>query len=314
MTTRARILVIRFGALGDIMMCRQAFQDIRVRHPDAEIALLTTPPFEAFAKSMPWFDSVIAAERAPVTDIAGWRDLLRQLYRFKPNRVYDLQGKFRQDVMFWLMGGPLWGPEWSGAAWGCKYPRLWPPAPGMHFVDFLAAQLRHAGVAKSSPADLAWLNGSLAGFDLPAKFALLIPGCSPKLMHKRWPAEHYAALADRLKERGIASVAIGTKTEADTIAAIRQRAPHVVDLCGRTDLYQIAALARAAACTIGNDTGPMHLAAAVGSPTLALLSGHTDPVWSAPYGPKTGWAKHDPISRLSVDEVLLALSKLGVTT
>jgi ADP-heptose:LPS heptosyltransferase len=131
------------------------------------------------------------------------------------------------------------------------------------------------------------------------------------LLHKRWPASHYAELAKRLQARGIASVAIGTKTEADTIAAIRQDAPEVIDLCGQTNLYQIAALARHAACTIGNDTGPMHLAAAVGSPTLAVLSGHTNPVWSAPYGPVTGWAKRDPIADLPVDEVFLALQKLS---
>jgi ADP-heptose:LPS heptosyltransferase len=148
------------------------------------------------------------------------------------------------------------------------------------------------------------------GLEFPEPFALLIPGCSPQLLHKRWPAEYYAALALRLKERGIASVAIGTKTEADTIAALRKAAPDVIDLCGQTNLYQIAALARRTTCVVGNDTGPMHLAAAVGAPTLAVLSGHTDPVWSAPYGPVTAWAKRDPIANLGVDEVFLALTAL----
>lgn len=307
---RERILVIRFGALGDLIMCRQAFYEIRAAHPDAKIALLTTPPFADFARSMPWFDTVLSAARAPMARIDQWAALMAHLYRFAPRRVYDLQGKFRQNIMYWLMGGSLWGPEWSGAAPGCSHPRLWPPAPDMHFVDFLAAQLRRAYVPPASPADMSWLNEQLS-FPLPEKFALLIPGCSPKLMHKRWPAERYAELANRLKERGIDCVAIGTNTEADTIAAVCKAAPHVMNLCGQTNLHQIAALARRATCTIGNDTGPMHLAAAVGSPTLAVLSSHTNPVWSAPYGPKTAWVKSNTIADVTVDEVLLALKAIS---
>jgi ADP-heptose:LPS heptosyltransferase len=313
MTERERILVIRFGALGDIIMCRQAFHEIRQVHKDAEIILLTTPPFEALAKTMPWFDRVIAAERASALHIHKWVDLTLQLSHFAPHRVYDLQGKFRQTIMYMLLGGPLWGPEWSGAAPGCSHPRLWPPQSNMHFVDFLAAQLRHANVPAAPPADLSWLDAPLDTFTLPEKFALLIPGCSPQLLHKRWPAENYAELAKRLQQNGITSIAIGTKTEANTIAALRKQVPDVIDFCGQTNLYQLAALARRTTCTIGNDTGPMHLAAAVGSPTLAILSGHTNPVWSAPYGTKTAWVKADPIAKVNTDEVFLALTKLTAT-
>jgi ADP-heptose:LPS heptosyltransferase len=309
--TRERILVIRFGALGDLAMCRQAFADIRTAHKDAEIALLTTPPFAAFTRRMPWFDQIIAAERASGWRIDKWASLIAQLQSFGPRRVYDLQGKFRQSVMFWLMGGPVWGPEWSGAAPGCSHPRLWPPAPGMHFVDFLAAQLRRADVPASAPADMAWLDAPIDHFTLPQTYALLIPGCSPNLMLKRWPAASYAELAKRLQERGIASVAIGTKTEADTLDEINHLAPQVINLCGQTSLFETAGLARRARYVIGNDTGPMHMAAAVGAPTLAVFSAHTDPVWSAPYGPVTGWVKGIPIDTVTVDQVLLALKAVS---
>lgn len=307
-----RILVIRFGALGDLIMCRQAFHEIREEHKDAEIVLLTSPAYESFAKSMPWFNSVITAERASAVKINVWLKLIQQLYKFSPNRVYDLQGKFRQNVIYFLLGGPLFGPEWSGSAPGSSHPRPWPPGKKMHFVDFLAAQLRKAGVPASPiPADTTWLDAAIVDQTLPPKYALLIPGCSPQLLHKRWPAHKYADLAKQLRDQGIESIAIGTKTEASTIAELCKLAPDVINFCGKTTLYEIAGLAQKATYVIGNDTGPVHLAAAVKAPTLAILSSHTNPVWSAPYGKNTGWVKSDKIEDVRVDEVLLALKKLG---
>ena len=308
---KERILVIRIGALGDIVMCTQAFADIRAAHPDAEIALLTTPAFEKFTRSMPWFDDIIAADRAPMWRIDKWLNLVARLYRFAPRRVYDLQGKFRQSVLFMLLGGPLWGPEWSGAAPGCSHPRLWPPKPAMHFSDFIAAQLRLANVPAAAPKDMSWLDASLDGFNLPAKFALLIPGSSPKLLGKRWPVENYAELARRLKEeRGLECIAIGSAAEADTVNALCALRPDILNLCGKTSLHQIAALARRATCVIGNDTGPLHIAAVVGAPALAIMSRHTKPLWSRPYGPKTNWVKRDNVAEIDVNEVMVTLDKL----
>ncbi len=313
MLKRERILVLRLSALGDIIMCRQAFYEIRQAHPDAEIALLTTPAFEKLAQSMPWFDLVIAADRAPLWQIHKWAALAARLYRFAPKRVYDLQGKFRQSILFNLLGGAIWGPEWSGAARGCSHPRLWPPAPKMHFMDFVAAQLRRANVPAAAPADMSWLDASLDGFFLPEKFALLVPGSSAKLVRKRWPAEKYAELSRKLKQKGIACIAIGTKAEADTIAELCRAAPDVINFCGQTNLYQIAALARRAVCVIGNDTGPIHITAAVGAPTVGIF-GYTNPIWNAPRGEKATWVKRDPIHEVTVDEVLLALNQLSVST
>lgn len=304
---KERILVIRLGALGDLILCCQAFHEIRQAHKDAEIVLLTMPNYAQFARTMPWFDRVIVDERAPPLKWRAWRRLLSEIKKFKPTRVYDLQGKFRQTVLFNLLGGPL-GPQWSGAAPLCSHPRLWPPEEGMHFTDFVAAQLRRADVPSQDPVDFSWLDTKMDN-DQP-RFALFMAGCTPGREYKRWPAENYAALANRLKLRLITGIVIGNADDKPIGQAIRALDRDVVDITGKTSLQQVAALARRAVCVIGNDTGPTHIAAAVGAPTLALFSDQVNPVWSSPRGPNVQYLQGEPISALDVDKVFLALEPM----
>ena len=102
-------------------------------------------------------------------------------------------------------------------------------------------------------------------------------------------------------------VLVGTKADRDAADAILAGCPGAVDLGGRTSLGQLASLARSAELTVGNDTGPVFLTAALGCPTLMLMSHHTDPVRSAPWGPHAHWLKRDDLGTLEVEEVERAL-------
>ncbi|MDE2028961.1 MAG: glycosyltransferase family 9 protein [Alphaproteobacteria bacterium] len=302
------ILVIRAGALGDLVFCFQSFAAIRAAHPHARIALLTRAPFVAFAQTMPWFDTVITDTKPTMAQPAGWLRLMREIKRFAPTRIYDLQGKTRQNIIYALLGGPL-GPDWSGAAPLCKFPRPWPPKPGMHFTDFLAAQLRAAGVPDAAPADLGWLDAPVGQFALPPRYAVLIPGCSPGAEFKRWPAEKYAELANFLHARDLPCVIVGGKADEDAAAQIKKSAP-ALDLCGKTSLHELAGILRGTACVIGNDTGPTHMAGTLGAPTLALFSGRGRTEWSHPPGPRVATRQSDILADLSVGEVAAAADAL----
>ncbi len=305
-----RILVIRYGALGDMIYCFQSFAEIRAAHPRAEITVLTAPAFVEFAKRMPWFDHVMPDPHPTLRQPLVWWKLAKQIREQNFTRVYELHGKLRQSILYGLIGGPIWAPEWSGAAPLCSHPRLWPPQPNTHFEDFLAAQLRLADVPAQQRADLAWLDGPVDGLDLPPRYAVIVPGCTAGQNYKRWPAENYAAVVRYLKDQDIPVIAVGTKADTDAISVIKTLAPDLIDLSGRTSLFQLAGVLRRAALIIGNDTGPMHMGAALGAPTLALLSGSTNPVWSAPRQPGAQWLKEQVLSSLPVGKVLLALPAL----
>jgi ADP-heptose:LPS heptosyltransferase len=307
------ILVIRLGALGDLVQAFDAFHAIRRHHPRDEIVLLTAPEFARFARAMPWFDQVWedGRGRSVLHYLAvGWR-----LRRGGFTRVYDLQNKPRTRRYRLLSGLRRRWPLASNTGPAAKGS---PEGPVQQNHDRYLAQLAAAGVEEADggdhgtyePADLTWLDEDVRALQPDGRYLLLIPGCSPHLPHKRWPAGRYAELARRLLERRIMPVLIGTDADAEAALQIRIGAPGTASLIGRTSLAQVAALARGALATVGNDTGPVFLAASVGCPTLMLMSHHTDPERSAPWGPRATWMKRPDLAGLATDEVDATLSDL----
>ncbi len=298
----ARILVIKHGALGDMIIGFAAFQAIRAHHPGASIILLTTAPYAALGRQMPWFDEVWIDERPRWWQCSAWWRLARRVAAAGFQRVYDLQGNDRTALLFHLLPRRC-RPEWSGPVRGASHPR--PPRDGKneHVRAWVVRQLASAGIMAVPPADLGWLDGAIGRFSLPEKSVLMVPGCSPGRPEKRWPAEHYAALAGRLLSRGLTPVLLGSTGEADLTARIAAGRREIVDLAGQTTPGDIAALARHAIAAVGNDTGPMHLIAQTGCPTLVLFSSASNPARISPVGPAVQTLQKSKLNDLSVEQV-----------
>jgi ADP-heptose:LPS heptosyltransferase len=301
----ARILVIRLSALGDVVLAFSAFQAIRRHHPQAHITFLTTAPFASLARRSPWFDEVWIDERPRWRNPLGWLRLRHRLRGGRFDRVYDLQTQGRTNLYFRLFWpGPR--PEWSGIASGASHPHRDPHRATLHASDIYAGQLRDAGIASVPPADLGWLDADLGRFGLPPRFALLVPGAAPHRPEKRWPAERYGELAAALAREGLVPVVLGGTSEVEAAAAIRAACPAARDLTTQTDFFEIGALARQAAVAIGNDTGPMHLIAAAGCPSLVLFSQASDPARAAPRGAVVAVLRVDDLRTLETGGVLAA--------
>lgn len=297
-----RILVIKLGALGDFAQAFGPFAAIRAHHPGAEITLLTTPPFAPLARQAPWFDQVW--ENGRPRGLAALWALGRQLRAARFDRVYDLQTSDRSSRYRWLVGHSV---EWSGIAAGASHPHANPRRDFMHTVERQREQLAMAGISHFPAPALDWLDADITRFGLPERFALLIPGASPGRPAKRWPVENFAGLAAALD---VPAVILGGPAEASLGAAITQSAPGARDLTGKTSFADIAALARRAAFCIGNDTGPTHLAAVAGCPTLALFGEDSDPALCAPRGPRVAVLRHQPLAALKQADVEAALHDL----
>ncbi len=343
--TLRRVLVIKLGAMGDFMQALGAFRVVRATHPSARITLLTTPPYEAFAKACPYFD-IVEADGRP-KDLKGKADLIRRLRSAGYDMVYDFQNNDRTTQYFMGLSGKK--PLWSGHAKGASHQHMNPDRGNMHNFDRLAEQLRHAGLGPKPPGDpsgwvigqdlmpsVDWVRPAFrdpprfqpAFFGLNGKYALLIPGSSAEHPEKRWPMDRFVKLANWLADGGITPVVLGGKDEGDIGAQIIRKESRAKNLVGRTDLFQLATLAQRAEIAIGGDTGPMHLAAAARTPGVCLFA--QDWTESMAQEMRTVWDPHTRLGRaaprggpmmivyaaalegISVDDVKQAAFRLGV--
>ncbi|MBT7777905.1 MAG: glycosyltransferase family 9 protein, partial [Rhodospirillales bacterium] len=173
-----------------------------------------------------------------------------------------------------------------------------------------ADQLYCAGITGTPFPDLSWAQADTSRFGLSAPYALLVPGGAPHRPGKRWSASGYGALAQQLAEQNIQPVLLGTDAEKDILDEITTACPEAKNLCGMTDIAEIAVLGRDAIATVGNDTGPMHVLAISGAPSVVLYSYESDPVLCAQRGPAVKIIRRKSLSEVSVDDVLYALGLL----
>ncbi|HEY2659974.1 MAG TPA: glycosyltransferase family 9 protein [Caulobacteraceae bacterium] len=311
---RQRILVLKFGALGDFVQSIGGFQQIRAAHPNAELTLLTTPPYAELARATGLFD-LIETDGRP----AHRRDeiaMLRRLRKRRYKRVYDLQVTSRSTRYFYAF--LPFPPQWSGISFGASHRQTRRDRKRLHNLDKLADQLHVAGIAPAYPLgqgpspSMDWAARTPQGeavtperFGLSRPFALLVPGASLVKPEKLWPIERYARLARELGRRGVQTGVVGGPAETALFKAIAEQASDAVDLTGKTSLVELAVLGSQAELCIGNDTGPTHLIAYAGAPGVMLMSRVTDPAHCGPRAKMVSLQVED-LADLSVDQVLEA--------
>jgi len=307
---KQNILVIKLAALGDFIQALGPFAAIRRHHHDAHITLMTSAPYVDLAQATGLFDRVLCDSKPRGLSLAAWLILRRTLRSGGFARVYDLQTSDRSSFyrhLFW----PGESPQWSGIARGCSHPHDNPKRDFMHTVERQAEQLKMAGIENvpgpEAMAGLAGLDAPLEGFALPKDFALLVAGGAVHRFDKRWPVENYTDLARRLATKGLIPVLLGGPAESETLEVIAAGCPQSLNLCGQTNLCEVAALARLTRLAVGNDSGPMHLIAGLGCPSLVLYSHASDPDLCGQRGANVSYIRKPKLVDVGVDEVMETL-------
>jgi len=313
--TGERILIIKLGALGDFVQALGPIAAIQRHHQNkpggASVVLLTSKPYVDLAKATGLFDEVwVDEERPKAWQIGRVRRLRRKLKAGIFTRVYDLQTSDRSSFYFHILG-PGKRPEWSGVARGCSHPHDNAQRDFMHTIDRQKEQLSKAGVTDVGLSDLSFAKKDVSAFGIEKPFALLAPGGAPHRPAKRWPAERFSELANRLYAAGVTPVLLGARAEQAITTMIERDAPGTVNLCAKTDFIDIAVLARGAALAVGNDTGPMHMITLAGCPSVVVYSFESDPALCAQRGPRVEILRKESLGELLVAEVWDAAVRIG---
>ena len=297
------ILIIKHGALGDMILATGPMKAIRQHHPDATITLLTQPFFATLMQDCSFIDRIETDTRPKWWKLARSLPLIRQLRARHYDWVYDLQTSSRSSLYQRIIPHA----HWSGIAKGASHRHDTPHRTTSHTIDRQKEQLAIAGITEVPPPDISWMGDTLPPRDnIP--YALIVPGGSAHRPEKRWPVEHFAKLAEALLAKGITPIILGSKAEADICAQLAEGNTQIVDLCDQATLPQIAELARHAAYAIGNDTGPMHLAAAAGCRSVVLFNTQaSNPELCAPRGSHVTILARPDLTELSAQTVMESL-------
>ena len=300
-----RILLIKLSAIGDVIHTLPALAALRKRYPHAHIGWVVSEPASDLLYSHPMLDEVIIFPRHRFVqlckDLRHWPDLIREarsfIYHLRSQSydvIIDFQGLLKSGVLTGLSRGRsklgfAGGREASSMFLTDKLPPYDPDEHAVLRYLRLAAHLDayterpefSMAIGKSERNSVNQLLKEAGIENRP--IICLNPGATWET--KRWPSKKFAEVADVCFENwGMVSVIVGGPGDRYLASEISGSARHpVVDLTGRTRLRTLAALYQMARGVVSTDTGPMHLAAAVGAPLVALF-GPTAPWRTGPFG------------------------------
>ena len=315
------ILIMKPSALGDIVLALPALTALRKSFPDAKISWLVRPEFAPLLENHPHLDQIIPFDRNLLAKafvshraFGALFRLIRKLHSGKFDVVFDFQGLFRTAILTRATGSKkVYGMSESREMAHLFYThQVEHDFDNIHLVDFYLKMVKaaiescgmpapaQAGVQfelPSSPADADSVNRILANLDIQSgEYIVFVPGSAH--VDKCWPAERFAALADRLSsEFELPIIAVGTNSQTALIEKIHNAAKtHIASLAGRTSLKELVELLRAARLVVSNDTGPGHIASALGSP-LVMMYSWSNPARIAPYGRPECMIAREPYGR-----------------
>lgn len=318
----AKILISRLGSLGDILHALPAVTAIRQALPDATIGwlveerwseLLTAPgpKGDALSPQKPVVNLIHTVDTkrwrkriARPSTLAELRGALRRVREVRYDLALDFQGSIKSALLSSLSGASsiagFADPREAAARMFYRSSRRFPRA-GEHVIEqnhALATQALKSCLGEPefkltpprlpcSPAADGWAQAEIMRLGV-ASFALVTPGAGWGA--KQWPAERFGAVAQALAKHNLKTlVNIAPGEEILGQAVVEAGAGHA--LAVRCTLGQLVALTRRARIFIGGDTGPLHLAAALEVPVVALF-GPTDPLRTGPFGTKAITLRH----------------------
>ncbi len=293
-----KILLMRLRGIGDVVLTLPLLDNLRAAFPQAQIDYLTEPPGAPLLAPHPALHEVMVLQHKSWQKLSAWRharaygNFLRALRRRRYDWVIDLFGNPRTALLTWLSGATRRiGFDFRGRKFAYNF-RVKPRGDRLHAVQFNLDVLRALAIPITTDKlslpiaeedaramEKFWQQEQLNSFSYVVGF-----NAFGGWYTKRWPLRAFAELGDRLQSDSAAKVILlwgpGEWEEVNELAGMMKTAPI---LAPPTTLPQLAALLARVDLLVANDSGPMHLAAAVSTPVVAIF-GPTRPDLQGPWG------------------------------
>ncbi len=296
-----RLLIVKTSAIGDVIHALPVVQAIKDAAPGLTLDWVVRARSADVLRGNPAIDTLrVLPDKPSLGDLLALR---RELYAARYDMALDMQGLALSGLVTALSGAPVrlgWDRGREGNRLFLTHPLVPGKGPVRYEIDLLYGFAEALGVYTAHPEftpqpylaaggaakAAAWLQS------LPHPRVALNVGASRA--YKRWPAERWGEVAQGLAEGGAGLVFIGDKTDAAVVSTLvpMLAGGSFVDLAGQTTLRELASVLAACDLLVSGDSGPMHLAVAVGTPAVALF-GATDPRRHGPYG-RRNVVLHDP--------------------
>lgn len=335
-----RILIIKWSAMGDIVVSTTLMADIRKAFPHAQIDLALYPPWDSLFRGSDWFSNILAVNPRRGKPGGGVLRWLRQARAGRYDLIVDLQSNDRSGflvALLRLLGGG--GRYRIGLRRRFAYNICPASAPrSVHTIDLQREALQLAGIPTLTPRPVLPLTAEdrqRAGLLQQQeglthrKYAVLLPGSQAGGTIKRWGASRYARLAQLLHDDGLEKVVlIGGPDEVEECERILDachRPGWLVNLRGRTQIKEIVPLCEDALYVVGNDTGTAHIASCTDRP-MVVVFGPTNPLRCKPVGDNVvalqadvpcincyqkGCDHHSCMERITPEQVLRTLKEMA---
>ncbi|NOT95080.1 MAG: putative lipopolysaccharide heptosyltransferase III [Nitrospira sp.] len=288
------VLIIKLRYIGDVLLATPTIRAIKAARPDVRVTMMVNRGTEEVLSGNQDLDEITVLDKGSLT--AQWR-LIVELRRRRFDTVIDLTDGDRSAFLSWISGAPVrigFNDEhrWRGRC----YTQVVQPMPGVrHRIDRDVASLEPLGLHASQEPPRLWLTGEdearadqlLGRLGVRRDQPIVILQPAARYWFKAWPYERFAELADRLVSDYGCQVLIGGSREDEALAQRIQAAAksRPISMAGQATLKEFAAIAQRAALFVGNDSGAMHIAAAVGTPMVALFGPSNPDEWGPRGGP-----------------------------
>jgi lipopolysaccharide heptosyltransferase II len=290
-----KVLILKPSSLGDVVQALPVLRLLKAHEPGSQVYWWISSDLRELLQDDPDLTGIFPFERRGWTQPRTWSQFFRNIREMRALRfdwVIDLQSLARSGVVGWLAHGGLSiglddRREGAPAFYDLAVPR---PSPLTHAVDWYLKVLETLHVPVHW--DFVWIPPRLQvakairrkwSIEPGRPIILLSPGA--RWVNKRWPIHFYAEVIRTLaaERADLRFAVLGSNSDADLGAVLAQAVPgRCLDLTGRTTLPEMVEWIRLSALVLSNDTGPMHVAAALGKPVVALF-GPTEPRRTGPF-------------------------------